>query len=282
MLLKLKIVKKLASRKDSGIKEILSSAKIATKMKGGEPFFFDRGSKAGVLVLHGFTSTPHQFRDFGEYIASKGLTVYAPLIAGHGTSPEDLMRTKMEDWQESVKEAYSVLRSKVQKVVVIGNSFGGNLAFYLARVVEEPPAGIISLGTPIALRFQWFIKVRYYTYGWLKKYYVKPKRIYKIDYTDMIDEITYPVIPIKSLMEFFRFIKTETIPNLGEVKSPVLVAHANVDPIVHPKSAIYIYQHLGSERKKIYWFNSFHHVVTDDSLRRQLFQKAYEFVKEVI
>lgn len=248
--------------------------------KGG-PFFFNKKSKVGILLLHGFTGTPYQFKDLGKYLSQKGFTVYAPLIVGHGTSPRDLMETTAEDWKESAKKACLQLKKKVQKIIIIGNSFGGNLAFYLAREFDDSLAGIISLGTPIRLKFQRIIKLRLFLYGWLKKYYRKPQRAYKIDYTDMMDEVTYPVIPVKSLKEFFKFLETETISNLGKVKTPTLIVHASIDPVVDSKSAIYIHQHLGSDYKRIYWFNSNQHVITFDKKPQRLFQQIYDFIKEV-
>lgn len=249
------------------------------QMKGAAPFFFDRKSKIGVLMLHGFTSTPFQFRELGKYLLDRGLTIYAPLIAGHGTSPEDLKETRAEEWKRSVAKSYSFLKNKVDKVVIIGNSFGGNLAFYLAK--KENPIGIISLGTPIKLRFQWLIKLGLYTYGWFKTYYKKQRRIYRIDYTDMQDEVTYPLIPIKSLREFLRFLKEETIPNLGKVKTPTLIIHANTDYVVSPESATYIHQHLGSNHKEIYWFGSNHHIVINDEKKEQLFERIYKFISDI-
>lgn len=250
-------------------------------MRGAEPFFIDKKSKVGILLLHGFTGTPYQFKELGRYLANKGLTVYAPLIAGHGTSPEDLINTTTEDWQKSVREAYNRLEKRTQRIVIVGNSFGGNLALYIAGQNPGSLAGVVSLGTPVHLRFHKFIKLRLFLYGWAKKYYRKPKRVYKIDYTDMIDEITYPVIPVKSLREFLKFLKKETIPNLNKVKAPALIMHANIDPVVSPESASYIYEHLGSSYKKIYWFDSGEHVVTNDARRQELYQRAYNFIREL-
>ena len=251
-------------------------------MKGAEPIFINKKSKIGVLMLHGFTSTPFQFREVADFLAKKNYTVYAPLIAGHGTCPADLAKTTVEDWEKSAGDAYLRFKKFVSSVIIVGNSFGGNLAFYLARRFPESIIGLISLGTPIRLRFQWIIKTRYYLYGWMKKYYRKPRRIYKIDYTDMIDEVTYPLIPIKSLMEFFRFIKEETVPNLKNVKAPVLVMHASVDQVVNPGSAIYIYENLGSSLKRIYWLNSREHIIADKERRRELMEKALGFIEEII
>ena len=54
--------------------------------EGAEPFFIKKG-KTGILCVHGFTSSAWDYREFGKYLADKGYTVSAPLIAGHGTTP---------------------------------------------------------------------------------------------------------------------------------------------------------------------------------------------------
>ena len=47
------------------------------------PFSAD-GGPVGVLVLHGFTGSPRTVRPWAAHLAEAGLTVRAPLLAGHG------------------------------------------------------------------------------------------------------------------------------------------------------------------------------------------------------
>lgn len=251
-------------------------------MKGATPIFIDKNSAVGVLMLHGFTSTPCQFKELADFLAAKGLTVYAPLIAGHGTSPADLLKTTPEDWTNSALEAYLLLKQKVQKVVVVGGSFGSNLAFWLARKTNNQLAGIISFGGPVFLRFQRFILFRYYLYGRFKTYYHKPPWAYKNDPVEQAKEVVYSDIPIKSLKDFLDFMKNETRPNLAKVTVPVLISHAKADPIVHPKSAQYIYDHIGSTDKELFWFNSHRHTTINNQIRDKLFAKAYQFIQAII
>jgi carboxylesterase len=248
---------------------------------GGEAIVIDRKGGVGILMIHGFSSTPRQFKELAAYSAEKGFTVHAPLIVGHGTSPKKFAKTNSQDWLNSAKKAYDDLRSKVDRVFIVGNSFGGNLAFAIAKDAGPELKGIISLGTPIVIRLQKLIKLRIYTYGLFKKYYRKPQKVYKIDYTDLVDEITYPVIPIKCIKEFMHFVEQETIPNLDKVKVPSMIVHANIDPVVNPKSAQKIHEGLGSRYKMIYWFDSENHDLFTDRQRFKLFKKMHQFIKEV-
>jgi len=246
-----------------------------------QPLLIDKDSKIGILMLHGFTSTPRQFKELGEFLASHGFTVYAPLIAGHGTNPQDLMRTTQEEWKLSVKNAYLDFKKGVEKVVLVGNSFGANLAFWLAREFNNEMLGIVSLGAPVFLRWERIIKFRLFTYGrfMMERYYKKPRRLFRTDYTDMKDEVSYPVIPVRSLFEFFKFLEEETRIHLDKVKVPVLIAYASHDRVIHPRSADYLFSHLGSEEKEIFWFPAnVHGKITNGC--PGLFPKIYQFIEK--
>jgi len=253
-------------------------------MEKVEPIFINKNSKTGILMLHGFSSTPRQFRELGAFLAEKCFNVSAPLIAGHGTTPEDFIKSSPADWTKSVMDAYLKLKNISEKVFIIGNSFGSNLGLWLARELEEPfdsaqgrPAGIVALGAPIFLRYHNFIKFRLFTYGRFIKYYKKPQRLYKTDYTDMVDEISYPVLPVKNINEFIRFLENETMPNLPKIKIPILIASASVDPVIHPKSVKYIFENIGSANKEIFWFDSKKHNNMGKGCEG-LFPKIYEFI----
>lgn len=249
-------------------------------MKGAEAIFIEKKSDIGVLMLHGFSSTPAQFKELAVFLFKNGFNVSAPLIAGHGTCPDDLTKTCLGDWKESVKSAYLRLKEKSKNIFIIGNSFGSNLAFWLTKEFNNEPKGIVTLGAPIFLRHHKILLLRLYTYGFFKKYYRKPARIYEADYIDLNDEITYPVIPIKSLREFFWFIKKETIPNLDKIESPVLICHSIKDKVANPKSATFIYEHVKSSYKKIYLFPSDAHTIMSGEHKTDLFQRILEFIKD--
>ncbi len=250
-------------------------------MKGAEPIFINHNAKVGILMLHGFSSTAGEFKELSAFLSEKGFNVYAPLIAGHGLTPEDLLKSTPEDWKASAKAAYQKLQECSEKIFIIGNSFGSNLGFWLIKEFNNEPLGIITLDAPIFLRNHFLAHLRLNTYGLFKKYYKKSRRMYQTDYVDMMDDVTYSSIPVKSIRDFLRFIKKETMPSLPSITVPVLVTHSSTDPVIHPKSAKYIYAHIGSPRKKIYWFVSNNHAFTVDGHRIDVFHKILEFINQV-
>jgi len=250
-------------------------------MKGAEPIFIDKKSKVGILMIHGFSSTPGELRELASYLASKGYTVSAPLLAGHGLNPEEMKKSSVFDWANSVKEAYLRLKEKSEKILLIGNSFGSDLAFWLSQEFANDPIGIISLGAPIYLRGHYIILLRLYTYGLIQKFYKKPKRIFTKEYTD-IAEVTYTKIPTRSVRQFLRFIQKNVRPILKKIKVPVLVVHSDNDCVVDPKSAIYIFRNLGSQTKKLYWFKSVCHTAVEDKNKSELFDEISDFMREIL
>jgi carboxylesterase len=86
----------------------------------------------GVLLIHGFASTPPELRRLGEVLAANGFRCHAPALPGHGTTPEDLERTTWEDWAACVAAEFDELASECDDVMVVGQSMGGTLALHLA------------------------------------------------------------------------------------------------------------------------------------------------------
>lgn len=102
----------------------------------GSPFTIEAGEPA-VLLIHGFTATTSEVRPLGKHLHSKGLTVSAPLLAGHGTHPDDLNASRWQDWYESAEKSFLDLRREHAKVWVAGESMGGLLALMLAAKYPE-------------------------------------------------------------------------------------------------------------------------------------------------
>jgi carboxylesterase len=111
----------------------------------------DRGP-VGVLLIHGYTGAVTEVRGLGEYLAAQGFSVRCPLLAGHGTSPEDLARVRSwRVWAGEVEAALSDLQSRCEVVFAGGLSTGAVLALRLGAQHPEL-AGLIAMAPALKLR----------------------------------------------------------------------------------------------------------------------------------
>jgi carboxylesterase len=96
--------------------------------------FFLNGNWIGILLIHGFTATTVEMRWLGEYFSKKGLTVSAPLLPGHGTSPKDLNNRKYTEWIKCAEDAFAELKKTCSSVIVSGESMG-QMFLHLVEII---------------------------------------------------------------------------------------------------------------------------------------------------
>jgi len=89
-----------------------------------------------VLLIHGMTGAPGEMKFLAKRLHRRGLSVAAPLLAGHGVDEANLLKTGWRDWLDSVRDAYRQLAREHDEVYVAGICVGGALG--LALAAEEP------------------------------------------------------------------------------------------------------------------------------------------------
>jgi len=89
-----------------------------------------------VLLIHGMTGAPGEMKFLAKRLHRRGLSVAAPLLAGHGVDEANLLRTTWQDWLGSVRDAYRALTRDHDEVFTAGICVGGALG--LALAAENP------------------------------------------------------------------------------------------------------------------------------------------------
>ncbi len=244
-------------------------------MPGAEPFLYEAGP-VGCLMLHGFTSTPYEMRGLGRYLADRGITAGAALLAGHGTAPEDLANTTWQDWYASVNDALDAMLARCERVFLAGLSLGGALTLYTAAHRGQDLAGIITMGAPIYVpppigSLLRGIQVQ-------MPYLNKP-------YRDIEDPLAHsrhvsyersPSAATASLIEFIAQVRGV----LGQVAVPALVMYARRDHVVPYMNSHHIYSRLASHDKRLVALHRGFHIMTVDTDRDKVQQAVYEFISE--
>jgi carboxylesterase len=244
-------------------------------MRGAEPFLFRRG-RTGCLLLHGFTAAPHEMVRLGAHLANNGYTALGPRLAGHGTSPDDLARTRWPDWLASAEDGLYLLRGMCDRIVLMGMSMGGLLSVLLAA--DQPPAGLVLMSTPITLLQS---PVR----RWLKPLSLFVPRVRKgppdwYDPSVNAERVAYSAYPTRAAAEVQDLI-TRARATLPLVTVPTLIIHSRNDTFVVPANAELLLSELGAKDKKLLMVEGSNHLITLDAARQQVFQAAQAFVRRV-
>lgn len=200
-------------------------------MGSAEPFDLDGDDDVGVVLVHGFTGTPFEVGYLGRALAKDRYTVSAPRLPGHGTSLDDLDRTRWEDWAAAVEKATDRLAARCQKVALVGQSLGGLLALYTASRRPDQIARVASLAAPL-----WLDGLGKYAARWTAPRgplrFVR--RLPKLGGSDVRDPAVkaenpcYPAIPTRALAQLVTFMRVVdgVLPLIAQ---PTLVIHAKQD-----------------------------------------------------
>ncbi|MBB5156227.1 alpha/beta hydrolase [Saccharopolyspora phatthalungensis] len=243
-------------------------------LSGAEPFTHDGSAEIGVLLCHGFTSTPQSMRAWGEHLAAEGFTVRCPLLAGHGTRWPDLNRTTWRDWYDSAEAELAELRGRCRSVFVFGQSMGGTLALRLAQ--QHPDiAGIVLVNPSVTTlrkeaRLLPLLSRIWPAVGGIPGDIAKPGGF----------ELAYNRLPLRamaSLQQLWSLVRGD----LRRVHQPLLLFRSAVDHVVEPvNSAIVLDGVASTDLAEVVLPDSFH-VATLDHDAPAVFSGSVEFLQRI-
>lgn len=244
------------------------SSQMDTTIKpGNDGYVLGNGSNA-ILFTHGLSSSPHEDRALAEYLAERNFTVYVVRLEGHGTSVEDLTRTKWEDWYANYREAYLNLKETKEKVYVGGMSLGGVIALKLAE--DEKVDGVISLAPSLVLDDE---RAKY---AWFFKYFTKYS-LRNISATDLpYNYDRFPVASVAQMLEMSGVVQND----LNKVDEPILIMQYKNDYRASPKSSQIVYDNVLSANKQLEWIEGTGHVMINDEDKETYFEQIYQFIKQ--
>lgn len=239
------------------------------------PFFLP-GGPVGCLLIHGFTGSPPEMRPMGQYLAERGVTVSGPLLAGHGTTPEDMARTTWQDWYASTETAYQKLEQQCAKVFVGGFSLGSLLALHLAAHHEM--AGLVLMSPALQPR-DWRMK-----FVPLLRHFIKfvPKDT-DPQHSDLTDPEaykrfwSYDAYPVAAAYQLFLLVKLVR-SELARIRLPTLVIYATGDMSIAPQSGPVTYNRIAAQDKQLLVLHNSGHGLVVDSECKFVFRKAHEWM----
>lgn len=254
--------------------------KFSTKIKtveASQPIFLEGSNGIGVLLIHGYTGSPHDMKFLAEKLNKEGFTVYVPRLPGHGTSSEDFLKSNHRDWLRRVIDSYFDLSGKCKEVYVAGLSMGGVLTLILASIFN--PKKIVSIAGAI-FTTEKKIALTPYISLFLKK-------MKREDYNETYEDkdlqylskeywsYNWP-LQAKYLYKLMKIARKR----LKYINSDILILASEKDMTVPLEAAHYIYNNVSSKNKELKIFKKTGHVMTNDIEKEEVAETIIEWFKK--
>ncbi|RMF88477.1 MAG: alpha/beta fold hydrolase [Nitrospirae bacterium] len=243
----------------------------------GSSLFLEGERRVGALLIHGFSASPPEMAPLAEAVNGEGFPACAPRLRGHGTSPYDLARRRWEEWLDSARIGLLYLRQHCDRVVAVGHSMGGCLAYLLAA--EGAVDGVVSICTPTRLASR-----RSTLVPLLHRANQLASLVPGVDGLKNFEPVTpeypennYRHLPISGVRQLQAVIAAFQ-GRLGEVRCPCLVLQGDDDPTVEPVSAEEISRGLAHAPHEVVMLPADHHVLVMDD-RLGVHRRVREFLE---
>ena len=224
-------------------------------------------NKVGCLIIHGIGGERFEIEPLNQYLIKEKIMTICPQLKGHTGRRKDLDGVSYQDWIESAEEGLIELTSKCEKVVLIGFSMGGLIAFHLA--LKYNIQGMVTLNTPIyywdkkriALNLLNDLKTRKFSSS---KFYLK----------------SAIALPLSALINF-RLLLSKSKPLLKQIRTPFFVGQGLLDDSVNYRSAEYIYQKVLSEKKELRFYQNSNHLICLGEDQTAVCKDVLSFIQEI-
>jgi carboxylesterase len=241
-------------------------------LPGAEAYRHD-GDRTGVLLCHGFTGSPQSMRPWAEYLAGAGLTVSLPRLPGHGTTWQEMARTRWEDWYAEVDRALDELRTGTDEIFVMGLSMGGCLALRLAELHGSAVSGLVLVNPSLMPETKLFMLAPV-----MKLLVPSLKGIASDIKKPGVAEVGYDRVPVKAAATLPGLWKVTT-SHLDQVSQPVLVYRSPADHVTGPANVEILQRALPAKQLEIVQCQDSYHVATLDNDADAIFTGSLEFVR---
>jgi carboxylesterase len=252
----------------------------APVIPGAESVSIQDGPNGGVLLIHGYMGTVQTVRDWALAFARAGFAVEAPLLPGHGTSPEDLLNTQWSDYLQCAEDFYKQLEQRHGRVFVGGICTGFSIAALLSARHAETVAGLISVNGFFRRPKHWnpdfltdMLKSNRQFFPWFNG-----KTVEDPDAPALIGYERSPIMPLLSMGTS----ASELSQRLGDIRCPILVFTSRLDTVLAPdETEPEWFKEVPGPIEHV-WLERSRHVATMDYDKGIIEERSIKFALEVV
>lgn len=218
---------------------------------------------AAVLMIHGLGGTAYDFGSLPTKLENAGFTIYAPVLPGHGTKPEDLAQLTSKAWVAWTQEQYRLVSQQHTVVHVVGMCMGALLGCELAKSETFKNGRLVMLAPTVHLdgwSIPWYQGLRYvhYLLPWLRQHLkipekapfgIKNERLRAMVHKRFLrgDSFHYAWLPLQSIWQLDQ-LRRQTLVDLASIQCDTLVVHSREDEFSTLRSAYDVQSGIHAKR----------------------------------
>lgn len=110
--------------------------------KEGKYTYFEAGEGTPIVILHGLMGGLSNFEKVADYFSEKGYKIVIPELPIY---TQNILKTNVKAFARYVKDFITF--KGFDRVILLGNSLGGHIALYHAKMYPEKMLGLVITGS---------------------------------------------------------------------------------------------------------------------------------------
>jgi carboxylesterase len=241
------------------------------------------GSAPCFVAFHGFTGTTSEIRPVVDAVSARGFAVRAPLLPGHGETPDRLQDATFSHWTSAMQSELDAAIAEHEHVVLCGFSLGSLVAMELAARRPKGLLGLVLLGNALTLApYVGGPLGFWHRRGWKLGdwYFLKLWSADLADKTQRERISAYDRDPLRAAMEVYRA-GLSVRDRLHEIQVPTLVLHGGRDKVCPVANVERVRRGLGAREIRTKVFPKSAHMVAADVDRDEVSACVAAYVEEM-
>jgi carboxylesterase len=233
------------------------------------------------LVLHGLGGGPYELEPLTTALRKAGVDVLAPELPGHEGPGPKMPASTWKEWAGAALASFDQLARKGTSVAVIGFSTGGTLALELCT--HRPVMRQVLMAPFLAIRYTRMLPLRPVTYiRHLARFMPElPRRPPAVRDPQMRRWAAragrFTTFNLQAASSALELIDT-VMPLVPGITTPSLILQGQLDTVVEPQCAVWLYKTLGSPDKALVSLPQSDHLLALDREREQVIKAILEFL----
>ncbi|MGM0418150.1 MAG: serine aminopeptidase domain-containing protein [Thermodesulfobacteriota bacterium] len=231
--------------------------------------------KKGIVLMHGYLSSPQEMVECEKFFHEKGYTVYLVRFPGHGTGINNLDEVSYKDFIHAAEEGAKLLSLLCEEVFLCGISIGA-----AASIITGSKLDLVKKVALIAPPVKFLNYIEPYSNGKQGIKSIIGKLGFKKNYTDALI-CKYPktgyIVNNENSDKQAEKLSNIMYDTAEAFKKPCIIIQSYNDKILDPKGAAKIFERTGSENKVLLYINSDKHSIINSDKKMMVMENIKMF-----